>query len=125
DVRAVSDHAAERTGLPVVLHGASQGGEIAFHALARCPRVAGAVCMNVLLNDELQMNRAIQLMRSPMMDRLARGLGDRVREPPRRGIDFKSAYQEAPGLLPDKLIDPLNVWSYGFKSSHSASTSNR
>ena len=119
DVRAVSDHAAERTGVPVVLHGASQGGEIAFHALARCPRVAGAVCMNILLNDELQMNRAIRLMRSPMMDRLARGLGDRVRVPLRRVIDFKAAYQEDPGLLPEKLIDPLNVWSYGFKSYHS------
>ena len=119
DVRAVSDHAAERTGLPVVLHGASQGGEIAFHALARCPRVAGAVCMNILLNDELQMNRAIQLMRSPMMDRLARGIGDRVRVPLRRVIDFKAAYQEDPDLLPEKLIDPLNVWSYGFRSYHS------
>ena len=119
DVRAVSDHAAERTGVPVVLHGASQGGEVAFHALARCPRVAGAVCMNILLNDELPMNRAIRLMRSPMMNRLARGLGDRVRVPLRRVIDFKAAYQEDPGLLPEKLIDPLNVWSYGFKSYHS------
>ena len=119
DVRAVCDHAAERTGVPVVLHGASQGGEIAFHALARCPRAAGAVCMNILLNDELQMNRAIRLMRSPMIDRLARGLGDRVRVPLRRAIDFKAAYQEDPGLLPEKLIDPLNVWSYGFKSYHS------
>jgi alpha-beta hydrolase superfamily lysophospholipase/2-polyprenyl-3-methyl-5-hydroxy-6-metoxy-1,4-benzoquinol methylase len=119
DVRAVSDHAAERTGLPVVLHGASQGGEIAFHALARCPRVAGAVCMNILLNDELQMNGAIRLMRSEAMDRLARGLGDRVRVPLRRVIDFEAAYQEDPDLLPEKLTDPLNVWSYGFKSYHS------
>jgi alpha-beta hydrolase superfamily lysophospholipase/2-polyprenyl-3-methyl-5-hydroxy-6-metoxy-1,4-benzoquinol methylase len=119
DVRAVSDHAAERTGLPVVLHGASQGGEIAFHALARCPRVAGAVCMNILLNDELQMNRAIQLMRSGMVERLARGLGDRVRVPLRRVIDFKAAYQEDPDLLPKKLADPFYVWSYGFKSYHS------
>ncbi|MGA7131471.1 MAG: alpha/beta fold hydrolase [Mycobacterium sp.] len=119
DVRAVTDHAAERTGLPVVLHGASQGGEIAFHALARCPRVAGAVCMNILLNDELQMNRSIRLMRSAAMDRVARGLGDRVRVPLRRFIDFKAAYQEDPNLLPEKLTDPLNVWSYGFGSYHS------
>jgi alpha-beta hydrolase superfamily lysophospholipase/2-polyprenyl-3-methyl-5-hydroxy-6-metoxy-1,4-benzoquinol methylase len=119
DVRAVCDHAAECTGLPVVLHGASQGGEIAFHALARCPRVAGAVCMNILLNDELPMNRAIQLMRSPMMHHLARGFGDRVRVPLRRVIDFKAAYQDDPDLLPEKLADPLNVWSYGFKSYHS------
>jgi alpha-beta hydrolase superfamily lysophospholipase/2-polyprenyl-3-methyl-5-hydroxy-6-metoxy-1,4-benzoquinol methylase len=119
DVRAVSDRAAERTGLPVVLHGASQGGEIAFHALARCPRVAGAVCMNILLNDELQMNRSIRLMRTGAMDRLARGLGDRVRVPLRRVIDFEAAYQDDPDLLPEKLTDPLNVWSYGFKSYHS------
>jgi alpha-beta hydrolase superfamily lysophospholipase/2-polyprenyl-3-methyl-5-hydroxy-6-metoxy-1,4-benzoquinol methylase len=119
DVRAVSDYAAERTGLPVVLHGASQGGEIAFHALARCPRVAGAVCMNILLNDELQMNRAIRLMRSGVVDRLARSLGDRVRVPLRRFIDFKAAYQEDPDLLPQKLADPFYVWSYGFKSYHS------
>ena len=119
DVRAVSDHAAERTGVPVVLHGASQGGEIAFHALARCPRVAGAVCMNILLNDELQMNRAIRIVRSEAVDRLARRLGDRIRVPLRRVIDFKAAYQEDPDLLPEKLTDPLNVWSYGFKSYHS------
>ena len=119
DVRAVSEHAAERTGLPVVLHGASQGGEIAFHALARCPRVAGAVCMNILLNDELQMNRAIRIVRSEAVDRLARRLGDRIRVPLRRVIDFKAAYQEDPDLLPEKLTDPLNVWSYGFKSYHS------
>ena len=34
----------------VTLYGASQGAEIAFHALARCPRVAGAVCMPILLD---------------------------------------------------------------------------
>lgn len=119
DVRAVSDHAAESTGLPVVLHGASQGGEIAFHALTRCPRVAGAVCMNILLNDELQMNRAIRLMRSEVIGSLARAVGDRVRVPLRRVIDFKAAYQEDPDLFPEKLTDPLNVWSYGFRSYHS------
>lgn len=119
DVRAVSDRAAEHTGVPVVLHGASQGGEIAFHALARCPRVAGAVCMNILLNDELQMNRAIRWMRSPLTGRLARAVGDGVRVPLRRFVDFKAAYQEAPDLLPKKLADPLNVWSYGFASYHS------
>ncbi|HEY1841435.1 MAG TPA: alpha/beta fold hydrolase [Mycobacterium sp.] len=119
DVRAACDYAAESTGLPVVLHGASQGGEVAFHALARCPRVAGAVCMNILLNDELQMNRAIRLMRSTVMTRVARALGDRVRVPLRRFIDFKAAYQEDPDLLPEKLADPLYVWSYGFKSYHS------
>lgn len=119
DVRAVSDRAAERTGRPVVLHGASQGGEVAFHALARCPQVAAAVCMNILLNDELQMNRAIQLMRSGFTGRLARVLGDRIRVPLRRFVDFKAAYQEDPDLLPEKLADPLNVWSYGFASYHS------
>ncbi len=119
DVRAVCDHAGESTGLPVVLHGASQGGEIAFHALARCPGVAGAVCMNILLNDELQMNGAIRLMRSKAIGRVARILGDRVRLPLRRFIDFKAAYQEDPDLLPEKLVDPHYVWSYGFKSYHS------
>jgi alpha-beta hydrolase superfamily lysophospholipase/2-polyprenyl-3-methyl-5-hydroxy-6-metoxy-1,4-benzoquinol methylase len=119
DVRAVCDYAAEQTGLPVVLHGASQGGEIAFHALARCPRVAGAVCMNILLNDELPMNRAVRFMRSGVVGRVARVLGNRVRVPLRRFVDFKAAYQEHPELLPEKLADPLNVWSYGFKSYHS------
>jgi alpha-beta hydrolase superfamily lysophospholipase/2-polyprenyl-3-methyl-5-hydroxy-6-metoxy-1,4-benzoquinol methylase len=119
DVRAVSSHAAERTDRPVVLHGASQGGEIAFHALARCPQVAGAVCMNILLNDELQMNRAIRVMRSGVVARLAQGLGDRVRVPLRRFINFKAAYQEDPDLLPQKLADPFYVWSYGFRSYHS------
>lgn len=119
DVRAVADHAAERTGLRVVLHGSSLGGEIAFHALARCPRVAGAVCMDILLNDELPMSWAIRLMRSPLADRLAWALGDRVRVPLRPSIDFKAAYQDDPDLMPKKLADPFYVWWYGFKSYHS------
>jgi len=119
DVRAVTDHAAERTGLPVVLHGASQGGEIAFHSIARCSNVVAAVCMNILLNDELQMSRGIRLIRSRAAGRLARVLGDRVRVPLRWFIDFKAAYQDDPDLLPTKINDPLYVWSYGVKSYHS------
>jgi 2-polyprenyl-3-methyl-5-hydroxy-6-metoxy-1,4-benzoquinol methylase len=65
------------------------------------------------------MNRAIRIVRSEAVDRLARRLGDRIRVPLRRVIDFKAAYQEDPDLLPEKLTDPLNVWSYGFKSYHS------
>ena len=62
------------------------------------------------------MNREIRLMRSTVMTRVARVLGDRVQISLRRFIDFKAAYQEDPDLLPEKLADPLYVWSYGFKS---------
>jgi alpha-beta hydrolase superfamily lysophospholipase/SAM-dependent methyltransferase len=119
DVRAVTEHAAKCTGLPVVLHGASQGGEIAFHSLARCPKVVAAVCLNILLNDELQMTRAIRLTRSPLAGQVVRAFGDRVRVPLRWFTDFKAAYQEDPDLLPKKLNDPLYVWSYGLMSYHS------
>lgn len=118
DTRTVAQY-AHATGVPVVLHGSSQGGEIAFHALERCPQVAGGVCMNILLNDELQMSRAIRLMRSRPARRLAGALGDRVRIPLRRFVDFEAAYQDDPDLLPQKLADPHYVWSYGLKSYHS------
>ncbi|OBB83732.1 alpha/beta fold hydrolase [Mycobacterium sp. 852002-30065_SCH5024008] len=119
DTRAVTDYAARRTSLPVVVHGASQGGEVAFHALDACPAVAAGVCMNILLNHEAPMSLPIRLFRSRLAKFAADKVGDRLRVPLRRFIDFKAAYQEDPGLLDTKKKDPLYVWSYGFKSYHS------
>ena len=119
DTRAVTDYAARRTSLPVVVHGASQGGEVAFHALDACPAVAAGVCMNILLNHEVPMSRAIRLFQSRPAKYLAGKVGDRLRIPLRRFVDFKAAYQEDPELLGMKKEDPLYVWSYGFKSYHS------
>jgi len=119
DTRAVTDYAARRTSLPVVVHGASQGGEVAFHALDACPAVAAGVCMNILLNHEAPMSMAIRLFQSRAAQRAAARIGDRLPVPLRRFIDFKAAYQEDPGLLDTKKKDPLYVWSYGFKSYHS------
>jgi alpha-beta hydrolase superfamily lysophospholipase/2-polyprenyl-3-methyl-5-hydroxy-6-metoxy-1,4-benzoquinol methylase len=119
DTRAVTDYAARRTALPVVVHGASQGGEVAFHALDACPAVAAGVCMNILLNHEAPMSRAIRLFQSRPARFAAAKIGDRLRIPLRRFIDFKAAYQEDPGLLETKKKDPLYVWSYGFRSYHS------
>jgi len=119
DTRAVTDYAARRTSLPVVVHGASQGGEVAFHALDACPAVAAGVCMNILLNHEAPMSMAIRLFQSRAAQRAAARIGDRLPVPLRRFIDFKAAYQEDPGLLDTKEKDPLYVWSYGFKSYHS------
>jgi alpha-beta hydrolase superfamily lysophospholipase/2-polyprenyl-3-methyl-5-hydroxy-6-metoxy-1,4-benzoquinol methylase len=119
DTRAVTDYAARRTSLPVVVHGASQGGEVAFHALDACPAVVAGVCMNILLNHEAPMSPAIKLFQSRPAKYAARKIGDRLRIPLRRFIDFKAAYQEDPGLLDTKKKDPLYVWSYGFKSYHS------
>lgn len=119
DSRAVTDYAARRTSLPVVVHGASQGGEVAFHALDACPAVAAGVCMNILLNHEVPMSRAIRLFQSRLAKSVADKVGDRLLVPLRRVIDFRAAYQEDPGLLAIKKNDPLYVWSYGFKSYHS------
>lgn len=119
DTRAVTDYAARRTSLPVVVHGASQGGEVAFHALDACPAVSAGVCMNILLNHEAPMSLPIRLFRSRLAKYAAEKVGDRLRVPLRRFIDFKAAYQEDPGLLDTKKKDPLYVWSYGFKSYHS------
>lgn len=119
DTRAVTDYAARRTSLPVVVHGASQGGEVAFHALDACPAVAAGVCMNILLNHETPMSMAIRLFQSRPAQYAAARIGDRLPVPLRRFIDFKAAYQEDPGLLDTKKKDPLYVWSYGFKSYHS------
>jgi alpha-beta hydrolase superfamily lysophospholipase/2-polyprenyl-3-methyl-5-hydroxy-6-metoxy-1,4-benzoquinol methylase len=119
DTRAVTDYAAQRTSLPVVVHGASQGGEVAFHALDACPAVVAGVCMNILLNHEVPMSPAIRLFQSRAVKFVADTIGDRLRIPLRRFIDFEAAYQEDPGLLTAKKEDPLYVWSYGFKSYHS------
>lgn len=119
DTRAVTDYAARRTSLPVVVHGASQGGEVAFHALDACPAVTAGVCMNILLNHETPMRTAIRLFQSRPAQCAAARIGDRLPVPLRRFIDFKAAYQEDPGLLDTKKKDPLYVWSYGFKSYHS------
>lgn len=119
DTRAVTDYAARRTSLPVVLHGASQGGEVAFHALDACPAVTAGVCMNILLNHETPMSPAIRLFQSRPAKWAAEKLGDRLRVPLRRVVDFKAAYQEDPGLLDTKKKDPFYVWRYGLKSYHS------
>ena len=119
DTKAVTDYAAQRTSLPVVVHGASQGGEVAFHALNACPAVVAGVCMNILLNHEAPMSPAIRLFQSRPAKYVADKIGDRLAIPLRRFIDFEAAYQEDPGLLDTKKEDPLYVWSYGFKSYHS------
>jgi alpha-beta hydrolase superfamily lysophospholipase/2-polyprenyl-3-methyl-5-hydroxy-6-metoxy-1,4-benzoquinol methylase len=119
DTKAVTDCAAQRTGLPVIVHGASQGGEVAFHALDACPGVVGGVCMNVLLSHEVPMNSAIRLFRSQVARSVTEKIGDRLRIPLRLLINFKAAYQEDPGLVAIKKKDPLYVWSYGVKSYHS------
>lgn len=119
DTRAVTDYAARRTSLPVVLHGASQGGEVAFHALDACSAVKAGVCMNILLNHEIPMSPAIRLFQSRLANWVVKIFGDRLRVPLTRVIDFNAAYQEDPGLLDTKKKDPFYVWRYGLKSYHS------
>lgn len=119
DVDAVARLVKQRTGLPVVLLGASQGGEVAFHALGHSSAVAGAVCMNILLSAELPMNRRIAWMRGQAARALAALAGDRLRVPLRQVIDFEAAYREDPDLCRAKDADPLYVWSYGFASYRS------
>lgn len=120
DVDAAAGLARARSqGAPVFLLGASQGGEVAFHALARSDAVAGAACMNVLLPAERPLNRKIAFMRGPLAAALARVFGDRLRVPLARVIDFAAAYAGDPDLLAEKRRDPLYVWSYGFASYRS------
>jgi alpha-beta hydrolase superfamily lysophospholipase/2-polyprenyl-3-methyl-5-hydroxy-6-metoxy-1,4-benzoquinol methylase len=119
DVAAAARFARERSGRRVVLVGASQGGEVAFHALCRSPDAEGAVCMNVLFCAERPMNRRIAFMRGRAAAGTARLLGDRLRVPLPWVIDFRAAYREDPALLVAKRRDPLYVWSYGFRSYRS------
>lgn len=116
DTRVVTDLAAKETGLPVVVHGASQGGEIAFHALDYCDSVVGGICMNILLSNELPLNRGVRFLRSDFAKLLGRCFGDRLKLPLLKLINFEAAYQEDPGLLGAKKKDPLYVWKYGLKS---------
>ncbi len=121
DTDAVARELAQR-GRPVVLLGASQGGEVAFHALAASEAVAGAACMNVLLSAELPMNAKISLMQGRLLGALVRLGGDRLKVPLRRVIDFEAAYQEDPELMRRKGNDPLYVWRYGLASYRSVFT---
>ena len=121
DVALVAEHAAAE-GLVIVALGASQGGEVAFHSLARSPHIDAAVCMNILLARELPMNKRIEFMQSPAVARLAATMGDRIKIPLRRVIDFEAAYAEDPHLLRTKLRDPLYVWRYGLASYRSVFT---
>jgi hypothetical protein len=75
--------------------------------------------MNILLNHEAPMSLPIRLFRSRLAKYAAEKVGDRLRVPLQRFIDFKAAYQEDRGLLDAKKKDPLYVWSYGLKSYHS------
>lgn len=122
DVDAVARVATETTGLPIVLLGASQGGEVAFHSLAHSGAVTAAVCMNILLASELPMNARIRFMQGPAAGRLASLVGDRMKIPLPRVIDFSAAYREDPTLLPEKRADPLYVWRYGLASYRSVFT---
>ena len=121
DVDAVAEFAS-REGLVVVALGSSQGGEIAFHALAASRYVDAAVCMNILLASELPMNRRMRLIQSRAVGLLASILGNRVKIPLRRVIDFDAAYAEDPHLLAAKRRDRLYVWSYGLASYRSVFT---
>lgn len=119
DVRAVAGYLRRRVRVPIVVLGASQGGEVAYHAAQTCHAVAGIICMNLLLAGELSMNWRIRLMRSGAARWLDAVVGDRLRVPLRRVIDFERAYADKPGLLASKVHDPLYVWSYGFRSYRS------
>ena len=119
DVDAFARFARSRGSGPVVLLGASQGGEVAFHAGRASHAVDATICMNILLNDERPMNARVRWMRSRAARWLAAVVGDRVRVPLPRVIDFAAAYEQDPGALAAKLRDPEYVWRYGFASYRS------
>lgn len=119
DIAQVCREVAAREEVPVVLLGASQGGEVAFHAAQVADAVSGVACMNLLLPAEVSGHRGIAFMRSQAAAGLARRFGDRLRVPLERVIDFAAAYREDPAVLAEKRADPLYVWSYGFASYRS------
>ena len=118
DVAVMCRLAADETGLPVILLGSSQGGEIAFRAVEHAG-AQGVICLNILLNAELPMNRKIRWFQGRLGAALERLVGDRLRIPLRWVIDFAAAYRDDPALLPAKLRDTDYVWSYGFASYRS------
>ncbi|MCC6805968.1 MAG: alpha/beta fold hydrolase [Deltaproteobacteria bacterium] len=119
DVDALVTLASEREAVPVVLLGASQGGEVAFAAAQIAKRAAGVICMNVLLASELALNRRVTFMRSRWAAKLGARVGDRLRISLPRVIDFAAAYREDPAVVAEKKKDPLYVWDYGFESYRS------
>jgi len=119
DVDLAAQFIKARTGLPLILLGASQGGEVAYHASRHSTAVDGCVSMNLLLTQQRPLHRRAAFMGSRLAAWLAARVGNRVRIPLRAVINFKAAYRENPQLLPAKLQDPTYVWSYGFHSYQS------
>ncbi|XP_077868857.1 uncharacterized protein LOC144359614 [Saccoglossus kowalevskii] len=104
--------------IPIVITGFSQGGETVFQALQKHDIFAGAVSMNIFLPSEVNMNKVIGLIKSPIGALLEILFQDWIKIPLKKVIDFKSVtnYHRDPTPYEHRMRNPLMVWYYGFKS---------
>ena len=111
-------NAARRGGggdaVPLIVMGASMGGEIAFQAVQRGVAADGLICSNLLLFAEIELRPITRWLRGRPAAWLGAAVGNRLRVPLSRFVDFAAAYRERPGLWEERRRDPLYTWTYGF-----------
>lgn len=120
NVRDAARFIVRQTGLPLVLVGTSQGGEVAFHALQAVDEAKAAVCHNILLSTSFPINAGVKLLQSSLVGLAAKVVGW-MPIPLRFAFDWRKAYLD-PGLLEEKLHDPWAVWYYSLASYRSVFT---
>eukprot|EP00736_Rhodelphis_marinus_P003723 Rmarinus@m.7858 len=123
DIKAAVEFVRGRNDLKVVLLGASQGGEVSFHALNHANADAD-ISLNIMLNKELPMKKIIELTQGPVGTALEWLLGDTFKVPLTTVINFKKAfdYDRDPVMYEQRARDPLMVWKYGYSSYRSVFT---
>ena len=108
---------------PIFLLGSSQGGEVAYQALARLPQslVSGAISMNLWLSPRLSPSPLISLLTHPLLLPALRLLLQHVWVPLPLVLPVPalySAHDRPLGrlLYEERLRDPLTQWTYSLPS---------
>ena len=107
---------------PILLLGSSQGGEVAYQALARLPQslVSGAISMNLWLSPRLSPSPIISFLTHPLVLPLAQLLLHHLWIPLPLVLPFPALYStELPlgrRLYEERVRDPLSQWTYSLPS---------
>jgi alpha-beta hydrolase superfamily lysophospholipase len=111
---AMTDHIAERTGLPVFIKGSSLGAAAAYCAYAASDDYAGAVLMGFAIPSSTLIP-VDNPFRTTAFEQMIGYFGPVLRFDIEHFIDFDEDYGFR-GARAQKHADPLNTWSYDLAS---------